>query len=116
MPYNLEETKWPHVATNWYFIIEVHKIDRHDLQYAILTQWLMEEIAISVSDVLIGPMLDTPYTDLKMTILHPTARAKKKPNSTNRTYREPNFGDPHPFSYATVMHSELMNSICRIIG
>ncbi len=58
---------WPHAAACWFLVLEaqfkVHRIDRHDLRYAIVTQWLTEEITISVSDVLLGPMSDTPYDD-----------------------------------------------------
>ncbi len=58
---------WPHAATYWFLVLEaqfkVHSINRQDVQYAILTQWLTKEIAISVSDVLLGPMSNTPYTD-----------------------------------------------------
>ncbi len=86
---------WSHAATYWFLVLEaqlkVHKIDRQDLQDAILTQWLTKKIAISVSDVLIGPMA----------ILHSTTRANN-PNSTNQTYREPHFKDAHPFSYACI--------------
>ncbi len=80
----------PHVATCWFLVLEalVQKIDRQDLRYAILTQWLTEEIAISVSDVLLGSMSDTPYTDLKMSILHQTSRAKQPLNNKKR-YTEP---------------------------
>ncbi len=49
---------WPHARTYWFLVLEakfqIHKIDRQDLQYAILTQWLTEGIVVSVSDVLIG--------------------------------------------------------------
>ncbi len=59
---------WPHAATYWFLVLEaqfkVHSINRLDVQYAILTQWLTEEIAIAVSDVLLGPMSDTPYISI----------------------------------------------------
>ncbi len=64
---------------------------------------------ISVSDVLLVPMLDTPNTDLKMAILHPM-RCAKQPNSTIQKYRESHFEDPHPSSYATVMNTETMHA------
>ncbi len=77
----------PHVATCWFLVLEalliVQKIDRQDLRYTSLAQWLTEEIAISVSDVLLGSMSDTPYTDLKMSILPQTSRAKQPLNNKN---------------------------------
>ncbi len=50
---------WPHAATCWFTILEaqfkLHRITRQDLQYAILGQWLTGEVAIEVSDVILGP-------------------------------------------------------------
>ncbi len=64
---------WPHAATCWFTILEaqfkLHRITRQDLQYAILGQWLTEEVAIEVSDVILGPPSETPYDDLKDAIL-----------------------------------------------
>ncbi len=87
----------------------VHRINRQNVRYAILTQWLTEEIAISVSDVLLGPKSDTPYNHLKMAILHQTSLAKQ-PNSTNQTCTEPHLEDPQSFSYAIVMNTETMHA------
>ncbi len=64
---------WPHAATCWFTILEaqfkLHRITRQELQYAILGQWLTEEVAIEVSDVILGPPSETPYDDLKDDIL-----------------------------------------------
>ncbi len=95
------------------FVLEaqfrVHRINRQDVRYAILTQWPTEVIAISVFVVLLGPMSYTPYTDLRMAILHQTSHAKQ-PNSTNQTYTELHFEDPQLFSYATVVNTETMHT------
>ncbi len=64
---------WPHAATYWFLVLEaqfrVHRLTRQDLQYAILGQWLTEEVAIEVSDVILGPPSETPYDELKDAIL-----------------------------------------------
>ncbi len=104
---------WPHVATCWFLVpdaqFRVHRIGRQDVRYAIVTQWPTEVTAISVSDLLLGPMSDTSYTDLKMAILHQTSRAKQ-PNSTNQTYTEPHLKDSQLFSFATVVNTETMHT------
>ncbi len=90
---------WPLSATCRLLVLEaqfsVHRISRQYLRCAILTQWLTEEIAISVFDVLFGPMSDTPYTDLKMAILHQTSRAKQ-PTYNKKTYTETHYISPKP--------------------
>ncbi len=64
---------WSHVATCWFTILEdqfkLHLITRQDLRYAILGQWLTEEVAIEASDVILGPPSETPYGDFKDAIL-----------------------------------------------
>ncbi len=60
---------WAHAATCWFTILEaqfrLHRIIRQDLRYATLGQWLIEEVAIEVSDVILGPPSETTYDDLK---------------------------------------------------
>ncbi len=72
---------WPDAASALFAILETqfrpHRINN-------LEQWLPEEVAISVSDVLLEPLSDAPYTDLKMVILHQTSRTKH-PTSTKQT-------------------------------
>ncbi len=54
---------WPHAATYQFLVLEakfrVHRITKQDLQYAILGQWLTEQVAIEVSDVILGPPSET---------------------------------------------------------
>ncbi len=101
---------WPEAASVWFAILEVqfrfHRIIRQDLRFAIMAQWLTEEIAISVSDVLLGPMSDTPYTDLKMAILH----RSKQSTRTSKTYMKHHFEKPQSLSYAKVMESEMVRA------
>ncbi len=91
---------WPRVATCWFIFLaaqlKVHRIDRQGLRHAILSQWPTEEIAISVSDVLLGPMSSTPCTDFKVA------------TSTKQTHATPNCEDPLPLSYANVMNTAIM--------
>ncbi len=39
-------------------------IEFQDLRYAIQAQWLTKDIAIRVSDALLGPSFETPYDGL----------------------------------------------------
>ncbi len=61
---------WTHVATCWFIVLEaqfrVNRIFRQDLRLAIL---FVEDVAIQVSDVLLGPPSETPYDDLSDAIL-----------------------------------------------
>ncbi len=104
---------WPHATTCWFLVLEaqfsVHRINRQDVQYEILTHWLTERIAISVSDVLLGPMSNTPYTNLNMATLHQTSSAKQ-PKSTNQAYTEPDFEDQQSFLNATAMNTETVHA------
>ncbi len=56
---------WPESVSAWFAILEaqfrLHRIHRQDLRYAILDQWLTEEITVDVSDVIIGTPSETPY-------------------------------------------------------
>ncbi len=96
---------WPHASTCWFLALEaqfkVHRIDRRYLLYA-------EEIAISASDVILGPMSNTPHADLKMAILHQTSRAKY-PTYTKKAYTVPALTD-------RVEVSDAMFSTIRVIS
>ncbi len=52
------------------------KITGQDLRSTIVAQWLPEDIAMGVSDDVLGPPSETPYGDLKAAILRRPKVAK----------------------------------------
>ncbi len=79
------------------------------MQYEISTHWLTERITISVSNIRLRPMSNTPYTDLKIAILHQTS-STKQPKSTNQAYTEPHFEDQQSVINATAMNTETVHA------
>ncbi len=53
---------WQEAASVWFTILEAqfmpHRLHRQDLRYSILCQWLREEVATEVSDVILGHLSD----------------------------------------------------------
>ncbi len=78
---------WPHAATCWFTILEahfrLHRIIRQDLRYAILGQWLTEEVAIEMLDGILGPPSKTPNDDLKDAI-----QRRSEPEKAGRVWQE----------------------------
>ncbi len=62
---------------------KLHRIIRQDLRYAILGQWLTEEVAIEMSDGILGPPSKTPNDDLKDAILR-----RSEPEKAGRVWQE----------------------------
>ncbi len=62
---------------------KLHRIINQDLRYATLGQWLTEEVVIEMSDVILGLPSETPYDDLKDTILR-----RYQPGKAGRAWQE----------------------------
>ncbi len=69
-------TFWPTAAACWFSILEAQfklsKISSQNAKFSHLTQALTADIAQEVSAILLAPMSETPYDDLKKVILDRT--------------------------------------------